>query len=89
MLELRKKKTSLPRCPSLPISHAGIIDVLEAHIPRKQEMIFFFFCIISLLNCVFINSRLDNLEDSFQPFVSQILSCIYDGKHKKELLRLK
>ena len=37
-----KKKTSLPRCPSLPISHAGIIDVLEAHSPRKQEMIFFF-----------------------------------------------
>lgn len=51
------------------------------HIPRKQEMFssFFFFLTFSLLNCVFVNNRLDNLEDIFQPFVSKILPhvCMY------------
>lgn len=49
------------------------------HIPRKQEMFFFFSLTFSLLNCVFVNSRLDNLEDIFQPFVFKILPrvCVY------------
>lgn len=36
-----------------------------------------FSLMFSLLNCILINSRLHNLEDIFQPFVSKILSYAY------------